>query len=126
MALYTLKFFEASFKNEESKKAYLKACQWLAENIISKVEMEDILFKVKKVKDSDLPTFKVELYITLEEEQFVDSFCARCKEFHSSFYLNQQYNCDACNMQSFRKGLNQKLGIKKSYNKEKLRAILED
>lgn len=114
------KVMKISFEDEDSKAAYLKACKWLASNIISKVEVGEMLYQVVKVKDTDLPTFEVRLYISLDEGEFVKSTCDRCREFHSLFYLNQQFNCDACNMQAYRKQLETKLKIKRSHRKSQI------
>ena len=113
----TVKFFQAIFTGEDTKTAYLECCRWLAENIIGKVkvEMGEILHSVTRVKDADLPTFKLELYSTLEESDFRKDFCASCKEYHKTFFLNQQYNCDACNMTAYRLQIEGKLRILKGY-----------
>lgn len=120
----TEKFFEVEFKDESSKQAYLQACKWLATNMVSKVEV-GILYKIVKKIDADLPTFKVELYCSLELSKLKKEFCTRCKEFHKSFYINQEYNCNACKLKAFLVGSSQKLGIKRSYNKERLSYLLD-
>ncbi|MCX7924150.1 MAG: hypothetical protein N3B21_19400 [Clostridia bacterium] len=125
----SVKFHQEEFSDELSgKEAYLKACRWVAENVIrNEVEIGETFWKIEKVKEASLPTFRLELYATLESGECTKSFCDRCKEYHSSFYLNQQYNCDACNFTAFKLQMEQKLRIKKAYRKERLgRLVGED
>lgn len=93
------------------------ACKWLAQNVVSKVEVGETLVKIKKVEGTDLPTFKVELYICLDSEDLEKTFCASCKQFHQAFYINEQVNCEACNYTAFKKQMEEKLKIKKDYRK---------
>lgn len=123
-----VKFYQRDFSGEGSKTTYLEACKWVAKNVISK-EVEiggDTFWRIKKVKDADLPTFRLELYAMLDSEESTKGFCNRCQEFHKAFYLNQQYNCDACNYTAFKKQMEQKLQIKKAWRKERLSYILKD
>lgn len=117
-----VKFGEMDFSDEKPKEAYLQACKWVANNIMNgKVEVKDISWKINRVEDQyDLPTFRLELYTALNESDFVSDFCKRCKEFHKSFYINQEYNCDSCKMQGYRKQIKQRTEIKRQFAKEKL------
>lgn len=120
-----IKFFEKQFSDENSKDAYLKACKWVVKYIISKVEIGETFWNITKVNDADLPTFNLALYAALNPDEVNSSFCDRCKEFHKSFYINQQYNCNTCNYTAFKKQMEQKLNIKKNYRKKRLRYILD-
>lgn len=120
----TIKFFEKEFVAEESKKAYLRACRWLAKNVLSKVEVGETLYNIKKVNGANYPTFKLELYAAIDSSEFDTTFCGRCQEFHKSFFINQNYNCDKCNMKAHVKQIEQKLEIKRSFRLERLNYIL--
>lgn len=119
-----IKFFEKEFKSEESKNAYLKACKWVAKNIISKVEIGETFWNINKVENASLPTFKLELYCMLDESEFRQGFCDKCQQFHKAFYINQFYNCNRCNMKTYTEYAESKLIIKKTYRKERLDYIL--
>jgi hypothetical protein len=120
-----IKFFKKTFENEKAKEAYAELNAWLADNVIKKeVEIGEVFWKVNRIKKADLPTFELELYATIDEDQFVDGMCQRCQEFHKLFYISDQFNCDACKMKAWRNGLDQKLSIKKQYRKEQLKRIL--
>ena len=122
------KFFEKRFSDFDSKDAYLKLCKWLAQNVISKeVEIgKEVTFGVFKVEGADFPTFKLELYCSLNETDLRNGFCERCKEFHKSFYINQEYNCNACKVMAYMDQVKLKLSSKRSYRKERLEYLLRD
>ena len=120
-----IKFYERNFEAENSKNAYLKACKWAATNVVNKVEIGDTFWRIMKVKDANLPTFKIELFCLLDEKASREEFCEKCKEFHRSFFINQFYNCNSCNMRSYTECLKSRLKIKKQYRKERIRYILE-
>lgn len=113
------KLFEKLFSSKNTKDAYMKACKWIAMNILNKVETGDITYKVTRV-ESSLPTFKLELFINLEEKEFRDNRCKRCKEFHKLFYINQDYNCSACRMMGYVDEAKERLKAKKTYKNSKL------
>lgn len=120
------KFFAKEFSDETKKQAYLKACIWVAENIINGDEISDVYWHVVRIKNTDLPSFRLELFVMLDEKNFRHSTCERCKEFHSLFYMNQQFNCDACNMTAYLKQSESKLAIKKQFAKERLRKKMNE
>lgn len=120
-----VKFHEQEFKSSESKKAYLKACKWLAKHVVSKSEIGETFWKVIKVEGTKTPTFIVELWAAIDDDDIEKSFCKSCKEFHSLFYLNQQFNCSKCNMKAYVKKIESKLMIKSGYRDERLKYIVE-
>lgn len=113
------KIFEKDFVGSNTKNAYLKACKWVAQKIIGKVEVGETLWSIEKVEAS-LPTFKLELHIMLDAKKTEKSFCERCKEMHKSFFINENYNCNRCNMKAFNKELDLKLKIKEGHRKNQL------
>jgi hypothetical protein len=121
-----VKFYEQLFEHEDSKKAYLMACKWLAKNVISKVEVSDSQYKITKENGTSLPTFKLELFAMLDDKEERKSFCERCREFHKLFYINQQFNCNKCNMMAFQENMKSKLMVKKAYRKDIMKRNLED
>lgn len=114
--LYIQKFYEREFKSENSKNAYLKACKFVASNIISegsKVEASKITWDVIRVKkeDDDLPTFRLTLYYKFDDTDFMEQTCNACKQFHKSFFINENFNCNRCNKVGYEKNVEQKLMI---------------
>lgn len=122
--LYIEKFFEKRFRAENSKEAYLKACKFVASNIISeksRVEDTKVVWDVIKVSDeSDLPTFQLSLYFKFDDTEFMQQTCRACKEFHKSFFINENFNCERCNKVGYEKNIQQKLLIGTEYFKKML------
>lgn len=120
------KFFERDFTGKKYyKQAYMKACIWVAKNILSKqVEIGETYWKIAKVENADCPTCHLELYAMLDTKETEKSFCQSCKDFHCKFYINEEYNCNSCKMQAFKKQYENKLKIKQQYRKERLNNML--
>ena len=115
------KYFERTFKAAKSKDAYMKVCKWLAINIISNKHLYDSTWKITKVKETPNWTkFKLELFCTLDDAEIADRFCKVCKEIHSSFFINEEYNCNRCNMITFRKRLKESLDVKTTYRQQRM------
>lgn len=117
-------FYEREFKAKKSKDAYLKACKFVASNIISassKVEVSKVTWDVVRVSnDDDLPTFRLTLYYKFDDTQFMKQTCDACKEFHKSFFINENYNCNRCNKVGYEKNVDQKLMIGSEYLRKQL------
>lgn len=123
--LYIEKFYERDFKAESSKDAYLKACKFVASNVISKgskVEVTKVTWDVVHVENSegDLPTFRLTLYYKFDDTQFMQQSCDACKQFHKSFFINENYNCSRCNKIGYENNIKQKLMIGSEYIKKML------
>ena len=89
-------FYEREFKAKKSKDAYLKACKFVASNIISassKVEVSKVTWDIVRVSnDDDLPTFRLTLYYKFDDTEFMKQTCEACKQFHKSFFINENFN----------------------------------
>lgn len=124
--IYIEKFYERDFKDEDPKQAYLKACKFVASNIISKgskVEVSKVTWDVNRVEqEGDLPTFRLSLYIKFDDTQFMEQTCNACKQFHKSFFINENFNCSRCNKVGYEKNVKQKLMIGAEY----FRKLLDD
>lgn len=121
------KFYERDFRSEKPKNAYLKACKFIASNVInkgSKVEVEKVTWDIKRIDidEDDLPTFRLSLYYKFDDTQFMQQTCEACKEFHKSFFINENYNCSRCNKVGYEKNIEQKLMI----GTEHFRKLLDD
>jgi hypothetical protein len=120
--LYIQKFYERDFKDENPKNAYLKASKFVASNIISKgskVEVSKVTWDIVRV-EGDLPTFRLTLYYKFDDTEFMKKTCETCKQFHKSFFINENYNCNRCNKIGYEKNIEQKLLIGTEYFKKLL------
>lgn len=111
MSNYSELLYEKKFSNEVSKKAYLNACKWLAQNVYGKVELSKYITvritkdKINKKDKSQLPTFTVKLFMTINETEMKDSYCHKCKQLHTIFYSVEKPECQTCKLHGYRKQL---------------------
>ena len=121
---YVKKFYEREFKAESSKAAYLKACRFVASNVISKgskVEVSKVTWNVVKVEaEGNLPTFRLTLYYKFDDTEFMKQSCEACKQFHKSFFINENFNCNRCNKVGYEKNIEQKLTNGTEYFKKQI------
>lgn len=120
------KFFTQEFISSKSKKdAYLKACKFVATKVLNKKDADKILINTKIIDNSE-DSFKCEvtLYISIDETESRNKFCDICKEFHHSFYINQDFNCNACKMLSYRKRLEAQISNTANYKKQHIKYLL--
>jgi len=113
----SIKVFEKTFSDEVSKKAYLKACKWIAKNL---VEINNAQYEIKKIINTNLPTFNLTVYAILDTQNFDNEFCNTCKEFHKTFYINQDYDCNWCRLTAYKKQLDKKSIIVKEQIRSKI------
>ena len=121
--IYIQKFYEREFKAEDAKRAYLKASKFVASNIISKgskVEVSKVTWDIQRVDEGDLPTFRLTLYYKFDDTEFMKRTCDACKEFHKSFYINENFNCDRCNKVGYEKNIQRTLLTGASYFRDLL------
>lgn len=112
----TNKIKSFTVKAQTEKEAYLKGCKDLAKYMASK-EYQNISFKIERGVEPGTFIFTMFTNIDLSEEQ--RAYCKLCREFHCSFYVNEEYNCSRCNLKTFLKRAQSKAKISKNfYEKE--------
>lgn len=113
--------------NGDSKEAYLMACKWLAKNVISKKdEIGAYSFEISKDEKAEDTTFILTLYATLDELEINKKNCEICQEVHRLFYVNDDYNCNSCREQAYRRKIEDKLKIKAEYLKSVITRKVND
>lgn len=125
--IYIQQFYERKFRAANAKDAYLKACKFVASNIVSKgskVEVSKVTWDVTPVEDANegLPTFQLSLYYKFDDTEFMKQTCDACKQFHSSFFINENFNCNRCNKAGYEKNVSKRLTTGAEY----LRKMLDD
>lgn len=120
---YSEKVLSKSFTGESSKKAYLKACKWLATNIVAHAdELGKFSYEIEKTGDeSQLPTVTLTINAVLDENHVRERNCIICREAHSAFFLNDACNCSSCNANAYTKRLDDIISQKVKMMKEKLK-----
>ena len=123
------KIYARKFRGTNTKEAYLKACRWLAINVISKDELNrNITYNFQKVDNdpTQLPTIELKIQITIDESIAKERHCEICRETHSSFFINEHYNCNECKLSAYHKRCNHLINQKKLYVKELLERSMEE
>lgn len=114
-------------ENGDGKEAYLMACKWLAKNVISKKDEIGVYsFEISKDEKAEDTTFILTLYATLEESEINKKNCEICQEVHRLFYVNDDYNCNSCREQAYRRKIEDKLKIKAEYLKSVITRKVND
>ena len=115
---YSKEFFKKKFTAETMKEAYMKAVKWYATNVISKDELHSVQIEFEKVKDSEFPTITMHLHAVLSEDELRERYCKLCKESHSMFYMNSNYNCNRCEAKAYQARTDDMLRVKLEYYRE--------
>lgn len=114
-------FFSKIFKAETNQDAYIKACKWVAKNVISNnndssvKDLKETFWKVDKERDGE---WKLTLYCMIDFKEKENKFCEMCQVYHKRFYYNEERDCSRCNHKAFKTRVEENLSIKKSYRKE--------
>ena len=124
---YSKEFFNIKFSADKMKDAYLKACKWYATNVLSKDELHEVQVEFEKGFDEQqYPTITIHLFVTLSEEELRERHCNICREFHSLFYINQQHNCNKCDVKAYQQRADETLNTKVNYYKERISKSIKD
>lgn len=118
MELYAVQFAKKNFMASDMKSAYMKAVKWVASNVISKDELQDVVVKYEKDKQSSIVT--VRLFTTISEKEIRERHCKICKESHAHFYISENTNCDWCNCKAYQRRTDEMIKFKKQFCREKL------
>lgn len=103
-------------RGESKEDCYIKGCKKLA-NVASK---ENITFSVENVKD-DERALRFNIFTNIDMNGMQKDFCKMCKQFHCSFYVNEDYNCSRCNLKAYIQRLQHTVNVSKSYYKSNLK-----
>lgn len=114
-----VKFYEKDFVNEygDLKKAYLNSCKWVSSKVMSK-NIDKVVWKTIKSSET---TITLQLFFILDVNDEKRENCKACKEFHKSFFINEEYNCNSCKLNAFFNRMKSKENVSKGYFKEKIK-----
>lgn len=116
---YAYKFGSKTFVGNTAKDAYMKAVKWYATAVISKDQIHGV--HVEFIKDKKEPKVTVILWAALKEDTVREEHCKICREAHSAFYCNSNYDCNRCSVLGYLKRLDEKAAIKASYCRSVIR-----
>ena len=111
----SLKIKSFIVKGKDEKDAYIRGMKKYACFIATK-KYSNLSIKINRLKDqNDCLEFVFYTDVDLSEQQ--KKFCKLCKEYHHSFFINEDYNCKRCNLRTFFTRLNSDMNISKSFYK---------
>ena len=115
---YSKEFFKKKFTALTMKEAYMAAVKWYATNVISKDELHNVHVEFEKTKDEQFPTVTIRLHAILSEDELRERYCKLCRESHSLFYMNSNYNCNRCEARAYQARTDDMLRVKLEYYRE--------
>lgn len=124
MVKYSEPFMKKRFYGESIKEAKTKALKWVGKNVMCKNDMHDIMYHFQK-DTAEENCIVLVLFAALDEDELFERNCAICKEFHKSFFINENFNCNECKAMAFKERLNKTLQSKKAFYRQELKNKLE-
>lgn len=124
--VYSKEFFKKKFSAETMKAAYMNACKWYATNVLSKDELHNVQIEFEKNAKGEFPTVVIHLFAILSEDELRERYCKLCRESHSLFYMNQNYNCNRCEAKAYQKRTDEMLKIKLEYYRQLISKVAKE
>lgn len=118
MIKYSKEFFKKKFTAGTMKDAYMAAVKWYATNVISKDELHSVHVEFEKNDKEQLPTVTIHLHAVLSEDELRERYCKLCRESHSLFYMNSNYNCNRCEAKAYQTRTDDMIRVKLEYYHE--------
>lgn len=115
--LYTIKLLSKEIKAPTNKEAYMIGTRIALE---MKSKTPDILWDMIKKDSEELKIVVLNIYMIFDSNKTKEIHCNACKEFHKSFFINQEYNCHTCKLNAYSNRIKSELKTKKYYYKKKL------
>lgn len=110
---FSIKVKDFEFTGKTEQEAYLKGCKSLAKYMASS-KYKNLSFSIERLSGAQ-PTVKFTLCTNIDANAEQKQFCKMCKEFHCSFYVNEEYNCSRCNLKTYLKRIQQKGSVSKNF-----------
>lgn len=121
MVGYCGRILTKRFTSVNSKKCYMKVVKWLALNVISKPQLaQQVTYTIVKSYGSGVYVYTLEVFARLDGEQVKERHCAICKEVHSSFFINQESDCNNCKLCGYFNREHEMLHGKQQWVKEQI------
>lgn len=124
MARYSEVVYQKDFSGKNMKDAYMKACKWYANNILSNDELHDMTAEYIKDNENSIVTLRVST--SIEEKDVKAHHCAICKETHKAFFISENTNCAWCKVDAYHRRVEDSLNNRRAYYKGKIERKLYD
>lgn len=124
MVKYSEPLMKKRFTAGTLSEAKTKALKWVGKYVMCKDEIKNIMYHFEEDKGVH-NCVVVTLFVSLDEKELREKYCNICKEFHRSFFINENFNCNECKAMAYQKRMAEMLKVKKSFYRETLKKILE-
>lgn len=124
--VYSKEFFKKKFVAETMKIAYMDACKWYATNVLSKDELHNVQIEFEKNSKGEFPTVVIHLFAVLSENELRERYCKLCKESHSLFFMNHNYNCNRCEAKAYQLRTDDMLKVKLEYYRQLISKVAKE
>lgn len=105
--------------------AKTKALKWFGKNVMGNKDLSEIMCRFEIDADAEFPGVLLVLFVELDVSEVKNKHCQICQEFHKSFFINENCNCQECKMMGLNNRMHDMLTVKKSFYREKLKKALE-
>lgn len=97
--LIAQKIDKIKFSKDSYKESYLQAVKFASSYLSSN---RKLCFRYEKDLEDKKSIYLVIIFL-YNESELASHRCKVCKEFHHSFFINDETNCNACKMTAYRK-----------------------
>ena len=108
------------------KIAYMNACKRYATNVLSKDELHNVQIEFEKNDKGEFPTVVIHLFAVLSEDQLRERYCKLCRESHSLFFMNNNYNCNRCEAKAYQQRTDDMLRVKLEYYRQLISKVAKE
>ena len=101
MMLVAQKIDKIKFSKDNYKDSYLRAVKFASMLISSE---RKLCFRYEKDLEDKKSIYLIIMFL-YDESELSSHRCKVCQEFHHSFFINDETNCNICKMRAYRKEL---------------------
>ena len=118
--------FSKKFASKTKQSAYLSACKWLGENIVSKQdELCEVSYTIEDTSASESPSYTLHIFLKFSENELREKTCKACKEYSSLFYIRGYAEpCNSCKALAYINRMDDAMKKRKSIYGYRLKAII--
>lgn len=111
------------FRADTLSKAKTKALKWVGKYVMCKDTTSDVSYTFERSKDDDAEVI-VTLFTSIDETEQRERHCSICREFHKTFFINENINCNECKAKAYQQRLSDMLKVKKSHYRAELKKAM--
>lgn len=124
---YAEPIMRKKFSAESFDEARKEAVKWFNKYVACKDELKDVVCSInkdEKASKGQYPTVALTLFTFIDVEDIKKRHCEICRQFHKSFFINENCNCFECKAMALNERLSETIKTKKGFYKEMLKKLL--